>query len=164
MLGTSLQCFDNKSSHLVHKIVHMLFVLIKTARENVLPIRPTFSPEISSSSFIRILPSLRSSKTLTTFVSFWGDKIWFLNYYLDIISNKSPIQKLECTVIPVCRVWHFSTRYPVCKGKTSDVPVCTNNFWCALTNFLPGAVKIWAICILINAKDHDLPPFCSTWR
>ena len=58
---------------------------------------------------------------------------------------------------PVCRVWLFLTRSPVCEGNNSGVLVCTNNFWCALTNFLPSAVKILAICIIIIAQDHDRP-------
>ena len=67
----------------------------------------------------------------------------------------------KCTsadvVDPVCRVWHFSSRSRVCKGNNSGVPVCTNNLWCALTNFLSSEIKILAICIIINAQDHDRP-------
>ena len=69
-----------------------------------------------------------------------------------------PLQfDFEFDLGPVCRVWHFSTRSPVCKEKTSGVPMCTNNFWCALIKLLSSAVKIWVICIIIIAQDHDLP-------
>ena len=44
---------------------------------------------------------------------------------------------------PVCRVWHFWTRSPVCKGKIAGVQVCIiTNFWCAGVH-QTIVVKIW---------------------
>ena len=54
-----------------------------------------------------------------------------------------PSSKSGSGYTPVCRVCHFSTRSPVCKGKTSSVPVCTDQFW-------SDAVKIWAAHLLFN--------------
>ena len=54
----------------------------------------------------------------------------------------------------VCRVWHFSTRSPVCKGKIAGVQVCiTTNFWCAGVH-QTIVVQIWeSYCAFLHFND-----------
>ena len=55
---------------------------------------------------------------------------------------------------PVCRVWHFSTRSPVCKSKIAGVQVCiTTNFLCAGVH-QTIVVKIWeSYCTFLHFND-----------
>ena len=64
------------------------------------------------------------------------------------------------TTMPVCRVWHFLTRFPVRTRKLPGVPVCTvKNFCCAGVHRLLSLVLFWCSDYSHNLLRHRIPVF-----